>query len=242
MTPGEIQVLVPVHNEGESIGGTIREFCAVVRNEQGLPVSLLVLEDGSTDDTRDVVQEVAAELPVRLLSFAERKGYWRAMVDGIAEASAEVIGFIDGDGQCDPADFAELYRRVPGHDVVAGYRNPRSDPLPRRVMSAAFGLVYRALFPNVHVRDPSCPFLLIRRCIAPDVLRGRVGLIDQGFWWEFHARAAAAGVSVAEAPVRHRARAAGITKNFRLAKVPRLAVENLWGLFALWRELHTRLA
>src|SRR2546430_16713652 len=70
-----IEAVLPAHNEGASIGLTMREFHDVVSEKCGLPIKFLVCEDGSTDDTCDVVRNVGRDLPVRLLSFTERKGY-----------------------------------------------------------------------------------------------------------------------------------------------------------------------
>jgi glycosyltransferase involved in cell wall biosynthesis len=230
-----IQVVLPAHNEGASIGRTIREFYQVAKDD-GFEVSFLVCEDGSTDNTCEVISELAHEIPVTLLSFQERKGYSHAVIDGFRATTADIVGFIDSDGQCDPADFGKLYKALEGHDLVVGYRAPRHDPLIRRVMSGAFGLVYRRLFP-VQLKDPSCPFLLIRKNALQAVMAGRLGILRQGFWWEFNARAVSAGLSVVEVPINHRVRTAGTTKVYLPTKVPRLAAEHLRGLVTLRREL-----
>lgn len=230
-----IQIVLPAHNEGDSIGYTIREFYQVAKDD-GFDVSFLVCEDGSTDNTCEVISELTNEIPVTLLSFQERKGYSHAVIDGFRATTADIVGFIDSDGQCDPADFGRLYRALEGRDLVVGHRTPRRDPLMRRVMSGAFGMVYRRLFP-VRLKDPSCPFLLIRRQALQAVMAGRLGILRQGFWWEFNARAISAGLSVAEVAVNHRARTAGTTKVYLPTKVPRLAAEHLRGLVTLRNEL-----
>jgi glycosyltransferase involved in cell wall biosynthesis len=231
-----IDVVMPAHNEGASIAATIREFHSVARDGLGIPVRFVVSEDGSSDDTCDVLRNVGRELPVHLLSYPERKGYSRAVVDGLRETTAEVVCFADSDGQCDPEDLAALLGRIDGYDLVVGFRHPRSDSVFRRAISRAFGTLYRALFP-VRLRDPSCPYLVIRREALARVLTGSPGVLKQGFWWEFNARAAAHGLHVAEVPVRHRRRVAGETQVYRLRKIPRIAYEHILGLFVLRREL-----
>jgi glycosyltransferase involved in cell wall biosynthesis len=231
-----IEVVLPAHNEGEGIGITLREFYRVVGVEAAIPIRFLVCEDGSTDNTCDVVRQASKDVPVRLLSFTERKGYSKAVVDGFKATTANLIGFIDSDGQCDPKDFKALVEGLDEVDYVVGYRNPRVDSRFRKVISAAFGTVYRTLFP-VRVKDPSCPYLIIRRPALMQVLGGNPGILRQGFWWEFNARAQAAGIRIRELPVTHRARTAGTTQVYRLNKVPRIAAEHLRGLFALRKEL-----
>jgi glycosyltransferase involved in cell wall biosynthesis len=231
-----IDVVLPAHNEGEGIGRTLREFHQVVSVEGGLPVRFLVCEDGSTDDTCDVVRSVAREVPLHLLSCNERKGYSKAVVDGFLASEAPVVGFIDSDGQCDPRDFASLVAALDGSDLVIGYRNPRHDSAFRKLISGAFGAVYRRLFP-VRLRDPSCPYLVVRREALLRVLAGHPGILRQGFWWEFNARSQAAGLRIVQRPVRHRARTAGTTQVYRLGKIPGIALEHLRGLLRLRAEL-----
>jgi glycosyltransferase involved in cell wall biosynthesis len=237
--PAIIDVVLPVHNEGASIAATLREFHRVVMLEGGQPIRFVVCEDGSSDDTVPVLEKLATELPLKLISDPVRKGYSRAVIDGFRGTTSEWVGFIDSDGQCDPADLLALAAVREGHDLVMGWRNPRSDPWIRKAMSSAFQAVYRGFF-QVPVRDPSCPYLLINRVGLEKILSGNVGILKQGFWWEFLARAAAINLRIVEVPVRHRTRASGATQVYRPAKVPRIAAEHLLGLYRLRRELDAR--
>lgn len=233
-----IDVVLPVHNEGASIAGTLREFHAKVAGEAKIPIRFVICEDGSSDDTVPVLQALARELPIKLISDPVRKGYSRAVIDGLRATESEWVVCIDSDGQCDPADFARLTEARPGYDMVMGYRNPRSDPLMRKLMSGAFGLVYRLYF-NVRLRDPSCPYVLINRSGLNAILAGNTGILKQGFWWEFVARATSLGLRIVEVPVSHRVRSSGTTQVYRLTKIPRIAIEHLAGLRTLRDELKT---
>jgi dolichol-phosphate mannosyltransferase len=235
-TSKRIEVVLPAHNEGESIAQTVREFYHIAHDVQGFPVEFIICEDGSSDNTREVAIGLTDELPVQVFSSVERKGYSRAVVEGLRATKSDLIAFVDGDGQCDPSDFQRLYQALGSHDIIIGRRVPRNDVLARRIMSRAFGVVYRSLF-SVAVKDPSCPFLIMRRESIRPLLTDTLGLLSQGFWWEFMARATAAGLSVAEVPVRHRSRTAGKTQIYRARKIPRIAIENLHGLMLLRREL-----
>jgi rhamnosyl/mannosyltransferase len=234
--PTRIEVVLPAHNEAASIGQTVREFYHVAHDIQRFPIAFVICEDGSSDSTREVAVALASEVPVQVLSSVERKGYTRAVAEGLRSTTSDVIAFVDGDGQCDPSDFGRLYDALDSHDIVIGRRTPRTDGWARRLMSRAFGIVYRSLF-SVPVKDPSCPFLIMRREAIAPVLIESFGLLSQGFWWEFMARASAAGLSVREVPVCHRPRAAGKTQNFRAWRIPRIAIENLHGLMLLHKEL-----
>jgi glycosyltransferase involved in cell wall biosynthesis len=233
-----IDVVLPVHNEGKSIGATLREFHRIVMIEGNIPIRFVVCEDGSSDDSVAVLQKLSEELPLKLISDSVRKGYSRAVIDGFLSTNSAWVAFIDSDGQCDPSDFLKLVNLRNNVDFVMGWRNPRADTTIRKLMSGAFGFVYRLLFKAVTVRDPSCPYLLIHRRGLEKILKGNVGVLKQGFWWEFVARAAALNLRMIEAPVSHRLRASGITQVYRPMKIPRIAIEHVLGLFRLRKELY----
>jgi glycosyltransferase involved in cell wall biosynthesis len=238
-TRSVIDVVLPAHNEGASIGATLREFYNAVAIRAQIPIRFVVCEDGSTDDTVPVLQSLAKEMPLKLISDPVRKGYSKAVIDGMRATHADWVACIDSDGQCDPSDFAKLAALCENADIVMGWRNPRSDNWVRKLMSGAFGIVYRMLF-DVRVKDPSCPYLLIRRPALLELLDGNVGILKQGFWWEFAARASALRLRIVETPVQHQVRTCGVTQVYRASKVPRIAAEHLLGLFILKRELNAR--
>lgn len=234
--PVVVDVVIPAHNEAESIGRVIREFATAMDRLPGARVRFIVCEDGSSDGTADVVRELARELPIELISSSERKGYSRAVVDGLRAASARLVGFVDSDGQCDPSDFPKFLKAIGDADMVVGFRCPRRDPWYRLAMSRAFGVVYHRLFAVV-LRDPSCPYLLVRKEALDRVLHGQLGVLSQGFWWEFQARASAVQIRVAEVPCQHRSRLAGQTQVYRPRSIPGIAGRHLVALFRLRREL-----
>jgi dolichol-phosphate mannosyltransferase len=231
-----IDVVLPVHNEGASIADTLSEFHATVAGEQKISIRFVICEDGSSDDTVPVLEALSGRLPIKLISDPVRKGYSRAVIDGLRATESGWVACIDSDGQCDPADFGRLAAACDGQDMVIGYRHPRSDTAMRKLMSRAFGFVYRRYF-AVSLRDPSCPYIFINRAGLDAILAGRVGILKQGFWWEFVARATALGLRIKELPVRHRVRSSGVTQVYRLGKIPRIAIEHLAGLRQLKREL-----
>jgi len=185
-----------------------------------------------------MIQRVAEKHPVLLLSAPFRKGYSRAVIDGLKASSSSLISFIDSDGQYDPGDFKALHQELMASDcdLVVGYRNPRRDHWSRLLMSAAFNQVYKSYF-RVDLKDPSCPFLIIKRDALMRILDGNIGILKQGFWWEFYARARAKNLHIREVPITHRRRMSGGTVVYRPAQVPGIAWAHLLGLAELSREL-----
>lgn len=231
-----VELILPAHNEGKTIAATIDGFVAATASADFV-LHLLVAEDGSTDDTRAVVGSAAARHPgrVKVTPPSGRKGYSKAMVDAIRLTSCEVVAFCDSDGQFDPAELTRLITALGRGRVVSGRRTPRSDSRFRIVCSRAFGLVYRLLI-GLRMADPSSPFVVAYR---EDLLRftpERTHL-SYGFWWEFFARARAAGLHLIEVPVTHRLRADGKTQVYRMRRLPNIASTHLRGLLLLRREL-----
>ena len=101
------------------------------------------------------------------------------------------------------------------------------------MLSRSFYSLYQLQF-GVSVRDPSCPFVLMRLEVARTLLP-ELGAMEEGFWWEFMARACRAGFSVGEVPVRHRLRASGATRIYQPAKLPYIGYRHLR---ALWTICH----
>ena len=231
-TNPELQILLPIHNEAESIALTIHEIHEEI--SRLARVEFILCEDGSRDNTKEVLRELAKEVPAKLLLSETRKGYSRAVRDGMAEIDAPFLLCLDSDGQCDPKDFREFWKNRNNADVLIGWRVQRADTLLRKAMSRAFFLAWKTLY-HAPIHDPSCPFMLAKNAIIHDVSK-KMGAMREGFWWEFTARVARAGYSMREIPVHHRNRAAGITQVYRLRKLPRIGYQHFLALFRILRE------
>jgi len=228
--PSTLDVLLPVYNEAASIAGTVREVYDTIAPR--LSVRFIVCEDGSTDGTRAVLMQLASVYPFRLLTSTERKGYSRAVIDGMQALEAEYLLCLDSDGQCDPQDFWKFWDTRDKQDVAIGWRVHRSDTLLRRTLSRGFHLLYQLLY-HVPVHDPSCPFVLAPKQVIRRILP-ELGEMQQGFWWEFVARVHRRGFTLREIPVNHRRRAAGETQVYRLRRLPGIGCRHVAALFRIW--------
>lgn len=109
-----VSVVIPAKDEGSVIGGLLERIAAL-----GLAHEIIVVDDGSGDDTA----RVAAQAGARVISHPYSKGNGAAVKSGARAASGEVIVFMDGDGQHDPADIPRLLGRLEqGYDMVVGAR------------------------------------------------------------------------------------------------------------------------
>ncbi|MBN1439087.1 MAG: glycosyltransferase family 2 protein [Anaerolineales bacterium] len=232
----QLQVVMPVCNEGDSIADTIREWYKELSAQ--IRCELVVSEDGSRDNTKEILAAVAEELPMRLDMTDNRRGYAGAVVAALRNTKAPFVLAVDSDGQCDPKDFWPFWQRRHENDVVIGWRVKRRDTLPRKVMSYSFKLLHRLFF-GMTTHDPSCPYVLINRQLL-DRLLPELGSLTEGFWWEFIARATRAGARIQEQPITHRFRAAGSTVIFKPGRIPRIAWQNGFGLIRIWWQTRPR--
>src|SRR5437868_7267498 len=148
------------------------------------------------DWSSDVCSSDLNALPTKLIIAEERKGYSRAVREGMQVLSAPYLLCIDSDGQCDPADFSDFWKNRNTHDVILGWRVHRVDAGWRRFLSRTFYFLWQ-LFYHVPVHDPSCPYMLARKEVI-DEISPQMGDMEQGFWWEFVARVHRRGFSILE--------------------------------------------
>jgi glycosyltransferase involved in cell wall biosynthesis len=231
-----LDIVVPVHNEESSIESSLRELCRVLATTGKYKLRLIVCEDGSRDRTLQILERLSTDLPIKLVTSPQRKGYSRAVTDGLWESKADYCAVFEGDGQTDPRGVERLLANMADLDVVAGWRNPRSDHWFRKAMSRGFRVVYRIFF-DVSLTDPSYACLLIRGPMLHQVLRRMRGRMKAGFFWEFNAWCQALGLNTGEVPVPHRSRRHGKTRVYRASKLPGLALLHVAALFQLRKDI-----
>src|ERR1700675_3623300 len=156
----ELAVVMPVYNEAANIASVVPEWFAAL--ETVAPDFLLfAVNDGSTDDTGLILEQLARQLGDRLRVINKknsgpgsscREGYKLALAE-----NAAWIFQIDSDGQCDPKFFRELYNNRVGRDWVFGYRQTRDDGFGRVVVSYCCQLLL-FLLTGTHVKDPNVPY------------------------------------------------------------------------------------
>jgi len=117
MTERDVSVIIPAHNESANIGNLVSEILSLYPD-----LEVIVVDDGSTDGTGDVAREAGAIVYRHPYNI----GNGAAIKSGVRIASGRVLVFMDGDGQHDPKDLAELIRHFPEYDMVVGSR-PRGE-------------------------------------------------------------------------------------------------------------------
>jgi glycosyltransferase involved in cell wall biosynthesis len=202
-----LSIIVPLYNEEESVERLIQ---AVFEVGERFPFSweLVLVDDGSSDDTWSIVERLTLERPrqIRAVRFRRNYGQTSAMVAGFEYARGQIIVTMDGDLQNDPADIplllAELEKE---NDIVSGWRKDRKDHFSRVLPSRiANGLI--SMTTGVKLHDYGCSLKAYRaECIRSIKAYGEMHRF-------FPALASMTGARVAEIPVNHHPRRYGVSK------------------------------
>jgi len=230
-----LEVLLPAYNESESIEATVREIYEELSPRVAL--QFIITEDGSTDDTKEVLVRLSLKYPMKLITSQRRKGYGPALIDGMRLLDAPYVLCLDSDGQCDPRDFWKFWESRESSDMLVGWRVHRKRGLGRMALSFAFYAFYQLMF-RVPAHDPSFCYVLAHRKVV-DRLLPELGEMKEGFWWEFNARAHRRHFRIREFPVNHRDRLTGGTRIFRLSKLPGMGYRHFLALFKVWHQTRT---
>ncbi len=201
-----LSVVIPVYNEAESLAALHRELDAVA-SANGYELDLVFVDDGSTDDSWQVIGQLAARDPrVHAIRFRRNFGKAAALAAGFDAARGELVFTLDADLQDDPAELPRFLAEIAGGlDVVSGWKVTRHDPFHKVGPSRVFNWMVSRLT-GVKLHDHNCGFKCYRREIFREVR----------LYGELHrfvpVLAAAKGWKVGEISVHHRPRKFGQSK------------------------------
>ena len=214
----DLSVVIPVHNEEESIGQLINEITAAL--DKKYKHEIIVVDDGSTDSTLDVLLKIKQNLStLRVVKHLTNSGQSTAVRTGVQHAKSTWIATLDGDGQNDPADIPRLLEKMAeGYDLVSGLRAKRKDKmLTRKIPSLIANKIINKLIEGtgVQLKDFGCTLKAYKKGIIKNInLYGEMHRFIPAF-------AAWLGVKVTEIPVNHRPRIHGVAK-YNLSRISRV--------------------
>ncbi len=200
----ELSIVIPAHNEAPTIAAVITEHAAAALS-LGLHSEIVVLDDGSTDATHDIVTALLPTMPgLRLQSHEANLGVGVSLLNLYALAVGTWIYFTPADGQVPASELAPLWAGREGRVLVIGRRRPRRDPLPRRISSSLYGAAMRAVF-RVGVHDINSCKLYLTSALR-EAWPKTTSSFAEG---EIIIRLRRQGGRIAEVPIRHLPRTAG---------------------------------
>jgi len=199
-----VSIVVPAYNEARSLPELLAETGEALQN---IPWEAVVVDDGSTDSTWNVLLGLKSDYPLTALRLGRNQGKAAALAAGFSRARGSYVATLDADLQDDPAEIPAMIELMEeqGLDLVSGWKRKRRDPVTKTLPSKLFNLTVR-LTTGIKLHDFNCG-LKVYRSAAAKSLR---------LYGEMHRYtpviAAQLGFRVGEKPVHHRPRRYGSTK------------------------------
>jgi glycosyltransferase involved in cell wall biosynthesis len=230
MSTPSISVFFPCYNDAMTIGALVVE---AERQLQQLTTDyeIIVVNDGSSDDSAGVLQELQTRVPsLRVITHERNRGYGGALRSGFSAATKDLVFYTDGDGQYDVGELPVLLILLTDDtDFVNGMKMTRQDPSYRVHVGHLHRFLMRWLF-WLPINDVDCDFRLVRRRVLQQIeLRSNSGSICV----ELVKHAQRAGAGFREVSVHHYARRFGQSQFFR----PWRIIQTYAHLASMWIEL-----
>ncbi|MBE0534256.1 MAG: glycosyltransferase family 2 protein [Phycisphaerae bacterium] len=201
----EISVFFPCHNEAASVESLVRKTIGVL-NEVASDYEIIIVDDGSTDETPAIADRLVDELAaVKVVHHPTNLGYGAALQSGFRAATKEWVFYTDGDAQFDVEELKGILPLAGQYDIVSCYRLNRQEGWRRRLSAFCWNRLVGRVF-RMRLKDVDCAFKLYRREIFDRIeMQSQGALIDA----EILARALRKGYTIGQAGVRHYPRRSG---------------------------------
>jgi glycosyltransferase involved in cell wall biosynthesis len=199
-TPFSLSVVLPAYNEAKNIKKTVTEAVSYVE-KNFKDYEVIVVNDGSTDGTGEIVEELTLTNPrIILVNHAKNSGYGAALRSGFDRASLDYLFLMDSDGQFDISDIERFIPFVNTFDIIVGYREKRADPAIRSLNTWMYHLYVELLF-GLRMKDMDCAFKMFPRrtyeAVKPIKSGGALFSAELIIKWKRK------GFAIKEVPVRH---------------------------------------
>ncbi|MEI7640074.1 MAG: glycosyltransferase family 2 protein [bacterium] len=217
----KISAFFPAYNEALNVGELTKKTSKVLA---GIceDYEVIVVNDGSKDNTIEVVSAIAKEdSHVKLITHEVNKGYGGAVKTGLYSAKFEWVFFTDGDGQFDVGEIPVLVELSKTCDVAIGFRIKRADSFVRKLNAFLWGTLVKTLF-KFRVKDIDCAFKLIKKEVID---KAKVEAEGAMISTELLAKAVKMGYVIKEVGVHHYPRRAGTQTGANIKVIFRAFVE-----------------
>ncbi len=217
LTRYSLSVILPAHNEEAAIAETVQTVVDTL-TAWVQDFEVIVVNDGSKDATRTIVEAIAAsDSRVRLINHAINQGYGAALVSGFEAVTKDLVFFMDSDGQFDIHDLERFFPFVGEYDAVLGYRIDRQDTWMRKLNAWGWKLLVSVVL-GLRVRDVDCAFKLYRADFFREHrLETRGAMINAEMLYKF----TRAGYTYTQLGVRHLPRCGGRATGAKPAVIAR---------------------
>jgi glycosyltransferase involved in cell wall biosynthesis len=179
-------IVIPAHNEGERITGTLEKYLEFFRNKENLDVDFLIVLNGCKDNTLEVVKRFSKYKELSYIEF-EQKGKGFAVVQGFKEAlkrGSDLIGFVDADMSTLPKDYCDLIENIGNYDGIIASRWEKNSKIIgrsrlRTITSKGFNILARAIL-LIPYKDTQCGAKVFKKEAISQVIN-EIGNSEWGF-------------------------------------------------------------
>ena len=204
----DISVVIPLYNEDESLP-ELTSWIAKVMDEHNFSYELMFIDDGSTDNSWAVIEQLKLQFPsVKAVKFRRNYGKSAALNVAFEAAQGDVIITMDADLQDSPDEIPELYRRLKDEkfDIISGWKKKRYDPITKTIPTKLFNAATRKMS-GIKLNDFNCGLKAYRKDVIKTIevygeMHRYIPVIAK--WAGFN--------KIGEQVVEHRARKYGVTK------------------------------
>lgn len=203
----DVSIVIPFLNEAPNLKPLCEELKTAL-DPMGKSYEVLFIDDGSTDEGVQVLEDFRSEMPqIKVVSFRRNFGQTAAMVAGLDYSEGDIVVTLDADRQNDPADIPAMVAKIEeGYDMACGWRHDRQDTYLSRKLPSMMANRLISKITDVNLHDYGCTLKAMRKELAKRVT----------LYGEMHrfipAVASGVGAKIAEVKVNHRARTAGESK------------------------------
>jgi glycosyltransferase involved in cell wall biosynthesis len=170
--PVDISVVVPLFNEAESLP-ELQAWIDRVMKANGFSYEVIYVNDGSTDSSWEVIEQLSEQYPQAVHGICFRRNYGKspALYNGFKAATGRVVITMDADLQDSPDEIPELYRMITedGYDLVSGWKQKRYDPLSKTIPTKLFNATARKVSGIKNLHDFNCGLKAYRNKVVKHI-------------------------------------------------------------------------
>lgn len=232
MAVDRLSVFFPAYNEEKNIALTVEKALKVLKNLSLKNYEVLIIDDGSKDDTGKIADELAVEYPEVRVIHQKNGGYGRALRAGFSNAKYSWVVYTDSDGQFDFSEVGKFLEKADKADVIYGYRLKRSDHFLRTVTAKGWAISVWFLF-RLWMKDVDCGFKMVSKKVLEKIQHlesSRGGMINA----ELAIKAKKSGFKISQVGVNHYPRIYGRPTGVKINVI----IQSYIDLVKLWWKLH----
>lgn len=226
-------IALPVYNEGVSIEPILKNVLDYMKkflNENKIQYEVLVVNDGSQDETSNILNKLSKSYPIlRIFTHEQNRGYRAAVESCLKQAKGDFILVMDSDGQYSIDDAPKFFEKCQsGYDLVLGNKIKRNDPYLRVLLGRGYNWLFGVFF-GIKLNEVDCGYRLISKKFSEKL---KFGDGNHPIGAKIAVTAKKYGYKISEVPVKHHERA-GRKTVFPMSKLPKIVIQSFMELIKL---------